>query len=140
MNTEKQHSAKTLIPVGSMVLDETVIVAPGTLRAYRVFIDLAKMSDCRITGSFSALGGSHNDVEFLVFDEKNYVEWEYRMGGYLSSVAGEVPALYRSGRVSTGTFDISVTRTDICYLVFNNSFSAFRSKTVKVKIYLNYRG
>jgi hypothetical protein len=119
------------------VIDETIIVKAGEWNAYFVTIDIAETPNCRITGSFSASGGSGNDIEFLVFNESNYKKWEYEMQSITGSPAS-IPALHRSGRVTSGSFDISVSHTDTYYLVWSNHFSIFSNKAVKVQVYLAY--
>ena len=119
------------------VMDETITVTPGVWKAYSVAIDLTKTPNCRITGSFSASGGSGNDIEFLVFNESNYKKWKYEMESTTGSPAS-IPALYRSGRVTRDSFDISVSSTDTYYLVWSNHFSTFSNKAVKVQVYLTY--
>ena len=135
---EKRNRAETRSPHKSILMDETITLAPATFNAYPVSIDLKKTPGCHAAGSFDASGGYGNDIEFLIFDEKNYREWEYRMGESHRGEPEDVPALYRSGRVASDTFDISVICSDTYYLVFNNSFSNFSEKVVKVNINLNY--
>jgi hypothetical protein len=120
------------------VLDETIAVEPGAWNAYSVPIDLNRMPGCHLTGAFSVAGGYGNDIEVLVFYERGYKEWERRMETGYEGEPREVPALYRSGRVTVASFDIPVPRPDTYYIVFNNQFSNFSLKEVTVRIYLNY--
>ena len=136
METEKQGGTTGQHEIN--VIDKMIEVVRGAWNAYTVSVDLTEMPGCHITGSFSASGGYGDDIEFLVFDEKNYKEWEYRMTGNYRGEPKDVPALYRSGRVVTGTFGIPVTRSDTYYLVFNNAFSSFSDKAVMARVYLSY--
>ncbi len=101
-------------------------------------VDLNKRPGCHLVGGFSASGGTGNDIEVLLFTQKNYREWEYRMRKAFNGEPGVVSSLYRSGRVSESTFDLPLPDSDTYNLVFNNNFSSFIWKDVKIMVYFSW--
>lgn len=85
-------------------------------------------SDATLQGSFTASGGSGNDVEAYVMSEADYVNWQ---NGHAAKT------YYNSGKVTVGTINVRVP-TGTCYLVFSNKFSLLSSKSVRVDGTLTY--
>lgn len=84
-----------------------------------------------VTGSFTASGGSGNDIVVLVMDQTNFVNWE---NGHQAS------AYYNSGQLTTGTISAELPSSGTYYLVYSNTFSVFSSKTVQTTANLLYYG
>jgi endogenous inhibitor of DNA gyrase (YacG/DUF329 family) len=84
-----------------------------------------------LQGSFTASGGSGNDIKVYVMDQTDYVNWE---NGHQAST------YYNSGQVTTGNIDVALSAGGTYYIVFDNTFSIFSSKTVSAQINLTYSG
>jgi hypothetical protein len=81
-------------------------------------------------GTFTASGGSGNDVEAYVLSEQDFLNWQ---NGHDSR------SLYNSGKVTTATISVDLPDdAGVYYLVFNNRFSLFSPKTVNVNGTLKY--
>jgi hypothetical protein len=103
-------------------------VAPGTSIAYQMTIPVGA-SNIYVTGTFSASGGTGNNVEILVMDQFDYVNWH---SGSASS------AIYDSGQVTTGNISAHLPSSGIYYLVYSNTFSTTTQKNVQTTVYLYY--
>ena len=70
----------------------------------------------RLLGSFTASGGSENDIVVLILVDSAYTNW---VSGH------EVTALYSSGQVTEGTFNVPITisSTHTYHVVYSNRFS-----------------
>lgn len=86
-------------------------------------------SSVSVSGSFTASGGSGNDIVVLVMDSTNFVNWQ---NGHSAST------YYNSGQVTTGTISASLPAGATYYLVYSNTFSIFSSKTVQTTVDLVY--
>ena len=82
-----------------------------------------------LQGSFTASGGSGNDIKVYVMDQTDYVNWENNHQAYTN---------YNSGQVTTGNINISLSAGTTYNIVFDNSFSLLSSKTVSAQIDLTY--
>lgn len=83
------------------------------------FIDTGYMSNIIISGTFSATGGSGNDI--------------------ISKLkSGEDELLYNSGRVHQDSFSSNVYRSGYYFLYFDNSFSWLTDKSVTYSITCSY--
>jgi hypothetical protein len=105
-------------PVSTSIVSNTITVAPGTTQKFTFSVP-AGASNARISGTFSATGGSGNDII-----------------GYVLDSYGNV--LYNSGQVTTGNFNVNLTPGSNYSLVFDNTFSTVSSKTVTAQATLNY--
>jgi hypothetical protein len=90
----------------------------------------ANATDVRLEGTFTASGGTGNDVEVYVLNDDEFVNW--RSGN-------KVNALYNSGRMTRGTLNtVLPAGAGTYHLVFNNKFSLFTPKAVSASIRLRY--
>jgi hypothetical protein len=83
-----------------------------------------------LQGNFTASGGSGNDIEAYVFSENDFMNWQNRHSA---------KTYYNSGRVTAN--NVSVNLPDDAgtyYLVFDNRFSLFSPKVVRVNATLSY--
>ncbi|MGD0977506.1 MAG: hypothetical protein ABR962_00010 [Candidatus Bathyarchaeia archaeon] len=86
-------------------------------------------TNVQVQGSFTASGGSVNDIEVLVMDPTEFINWQngHQTGAY-----------YDSGQLTTSSFDVplpSGQRT--YYLVYSNTFS-MDQKNVNTQANLTY--
>jgi len=105
-------------PVSTSIVSNTITVAPGTTQKFTFSVP-AGASNAHISGTFSATGGSGNDI--IVYVSDSYGN-----------------ALYNSGQVTTGNFNVNLTAGSNYSLVFDNTFSTVSSKTVTAQATLNY--
>ncbi len=100
----------------------------GKILFYR--IPIKDMRDVRVSGHFLALGGSGNDIEVFLAEEKEFGKW---LDGQPSK------AYYQSGRTTAGDIDVKLPLLNATYyLCFNNKFSVLSSKTVSADVSLFY--
>jgi len=86
-----------------------------------------KFKNPRIEGSFSATGGSGNDIEVMVLDEAQFLNWQNR---------NKFSAIYESGRVTADKVSIALPSAATYVMVFNNRFSLLSTKGVKAELKL----
>jgi len=87
-------------------------------------------SGAHLQGSFTASGGSGNDIEAYVLSETDFVNWK---NGHPAKT------FYNSGKVTTGNININLpAEVGTCYLVFDNKFSLLSQKNVQVNATLTY--
>ena len=116
---------------------QTVNVVSGSVAvnadssSYTSFSVPSGVSDPTLQGSFTASGGSGNDIKVYVMDQTDYINWE---NGHQAST------YYNSGQVTTGNIDVALSAGGTYYIVFDNTFSIFSSKTVSAQINLTYSG
>lgn len=92
------------------------------------FTVTSSMENPIVSGSFTASGGSGNDIIAYIFDSIDYTNWS---NNHQSS------AFYNSGQVTTQNISTSLAPGSY-YLVFDNTFSTFTSKVVNTTVNLNY--
>src|SRR5579862_7775865 len=84
----------------------------------------------KLSGHFSASGGSGNDIEVLLFtNQDDLTNWQ---NGHAAR------CLYRSGRATVGTLDVPLVAAGTYVLVFDNRFSFFSSKPITTNLKLEY--
>jgi len=86
-------------------------------------------SDIQVSGSFTASGGSGNDIRIYILDSTSFVNWKngHSVGTY-----------YNSGQMTTGTISATLPSGETYYLVYDNTFSLFSQKNVNTWATLNY--
>lgn len=99
------------------VVNTQITVSPGTSQRFSFSVP-SGATNAHVHGSFSAAGGSGNDIIVHVKDS----------GGY---------DYYNSGQVTTSNFDVNLYAGSYT-LVFDNTFSALTTKTVQAQATLNY--
>jgi hypothetical protein len=82
-----------------------------------------------VSGSFSASGGSGNDIEVIIMDSTNFVNWQ---NGHSYNY------YYDSGQETTGTISANLPAGTTYYLVYSNTFSLLSSKNVQTTVNLSY--
>lgn len=79
----------------------------------------------RVVGSFTATGGSGNDIIALILDDMSYTNW---------SNGHTVNTFYNSGQITVANINIPITTSGTYYLIFSNTFSPFTSKEVNANV------
>jgi len=94
---------------------------PGTYVFYQV--RAISEASLRIEGWFEASGGSRNDIEVYILDEIGFTNFKN---------GNAARTYYNSGRATTGKPHVALPwDNQNYYVVFNNRFSLFSSKSVK---------
>jgi hypothetical protein len=84
----------------------------------------------QLQGSFTASGGSGNDVEVYVLPETDFVNWQNRHGA---------KTYYNSGKVTVGNLNLTLpSDAGSYYLVFDNRFSLLSQKSVRLNATFTY--
>jgi len=88
----------------------------------------SSMENAVVSGSFTASGGSGNDIIAYIFDSIDYTNWS---NGHQST------NFYSSGQVTTQNISTSLAPGSY-YLVFSNTFSALTPKVVNTTVNLTW--
>lgn len=121
--------AKTrFVPVNQKIATGQLIVKANGYVQYQMTItpDMVKPT---VTGNFIASGGTGNDIEAVLTDEVNYINW---INGHQARVFWGT-----EGKQTTGNFELHL-RPGTYYIVFSNKFSAFSDKQVFLEVDLKY--
>jgi hypothetical protein len=102
-------------------------VVPAQPQAIRVSIDTS-MRNIKITGRFTASGGTDNGIEAFVFDEDNYTNW---FNGH------QTQALFQSGVETVGHIQANIGSPGIYYVVFSGRRN-FLTRKVDTDLKLDY--
>ena len=86
-------------------------------------------SSIQVSGSFTASGGSGNDIKVLIVDQSDFVNWE---NGHTCQ------CYYQSGQETTGSISASLPSSGTYVLVYDNTFSLFSQKNVNTQVNLSY--
>jgi len=86
-------------------------------------------SNIQISGSFTASGGSGNDIKVLVLTQSDFVNWA---NGHSSQ------CYYQSGQETTGTISASLPASGTYVLVYDNTFSILSQKNVNTQVNVSY--
>ena len=113
----------TLIIVNSMVR-----VQPSQY-GYYTFNVPSDASNAVVSGTFTAGGGSGNDIKVAILDEQNFINFKNNH---------QVNAYYSSGQQIVGNISVKVPSGQTLYLVYDNTFSAISSKEVTTSVSLLY--
>jgi hypothetical protein len=105
-----------------------IVIPPLSYKYLRIDVP-SDATDIFLSIYFIAKGGSGNDIRCYVMDQINFINWENGHQAY---------AIYNSGQVTTAKDRVSLPGPGIYYIVFDNTFSAFSSKTVYYSITLSY--
>jgi len=114
-------------PHSDLIANTAFNVPAGSWRYYTIAVTSVMLSP-HLEGTFTASGGSGNDIRVLVMTETDYVNWSNGHAVYPE---------YNSGQVTTGSFDVSLN-TGTHYLVYDNTFSSVSDKGVTTTVHLKY--
>jgi hypothetical protein len=77
----------------------------------------------RVQGHFQATGGMGNDIEVILLNEEQFMNWK---NGHAT------PTFYNSGKITVGDVQAGLPNgAGTYYLIFNNNFSALTAKAVE---------
>ena len=104
------------------VLTEVLTVSPSGYE-YTSFVIPSEATSVHIQGSFTASGGSGDDIYVIVMDEINFVHWK---NGH------ESESYYASGQLIITSFDVSLPAgRGTYYLVYSNMFDRIWQKHIQ---------
>lgn len=87
-------------------------------------------TNVHVQGSFTASGGSGNDIIVYIMDSTSFVNWQ---NGH------QVNVYYNSGQYTTSHFDVALpSGSGFYYLVYSNTFSLLSQKNVNTQVNLLY--
>lgn len=121
-------TTQTSTPVSINIVNGEISVSAGQYEDYQITVP-AGANSAQLSGSFTASGGSGNDIIVLVMDQTDFVNWQ---NGHQAST------LYNSGQLTTASISASLSESGTYYLVYSNSFSTFSSKSVNTSADLTY--
>lgn len=111
------------------VFSGSAAVNPGSYY-YVSFSVPSNAINVQLSGSLTAAGGIGNDVRVYVFDQTNFINWQ---NGHSAS------AYYSTGQETAFNINVRLPNgAGTYYVVFDNTFSIFSSKTVTGTITLTY--
>lgn len=106
-----------------------ITVGPERYWFVRFEVDPERMPNARVQGSFYAAGGSGNDIQAVVGEEAEFLNW---INGHGGSV------LYAGEKTTAGSLDVPIQTKGVYVLAFSNKFSVISAKAVIANISLNY--
>ncbi len=96
-------------------------VGPGTY----TYIPFNLSCQASVSGSFSAQAALGNNIITMVLDQNNF---------QLMTSNQQISAYYDSGKVSSGSFNLTLPPGQY-YIVLSNTYSSFSTKTVSMQAY-----
>jgi hypothetical protein len=129
VTTVTSSTATVESAVSNNIVNAVVTVGARTYESYQINVPDGA-TGITVTGSFTASGGSGNDIEVFVLDSIDYTNW---VNGH------QVSAYYDSGQVTTNTLNVQLPGSGTYYLVYSNTFSLLSSKDVNTQVNLNYQ-
>jgi hypothetical protein len=118
-----------LVPQSQNLVNATITVDAGSYYGVRFSVDTVRMQNAAVVGTFTASGGSGNDIDVFILDDIAFTNW---VNGH------QVMTLYYPGRLTTERINVSVTSSGTYHLVFSNKFSIISAKNVSTKVDLNW--
>lgn len=110
------------------IVNGLITVPAGGYESYEFTVP-ACASYGTVSGSFTASGGSGNDIRVYIMNQTSFINWE---NGHT------VPVYYSSGQLTTATIRATLPGGTTYYLVYDNTFSVFSSKNVQTTVNLYY--
>jgi hypothetical protein len=116
------------VPESRSILTGQIVVPAGRSVSYPIQIN-PEMYKARVTGRFTASGGSGNDISAVLTTEDEFVNWD---NGHMANV------FYTThGKKTTDSIDVALGPGSYV-LAFSNKFSAFSNKYVFVEVNVRY--
>ena len=111
------------------IVNGVATVNAGHYQSYQINVP-SGATNVQVQGSFTASGGSGNDIIVLLMDSTSYTNWQ---NGH------QVTPYYNSGQLTTSNFDVTLpSGSGTYYLVYSNTFSTFSQKNVNTQANLSY--
>jgi plastocyanin domain-containing protein len=111
------------------LVNGTITVLPGSSYGVQFSVDTSIMKGVKVEGSFQASGGSGNDIDVLILDEMDFINW---------SNGHQVSPVYYSGQITIADINVPITQSGDYHLVFGNMFSVISSKNVSAQVDLHW--
>src|SRR5471030_142588 len=127
--TSRVYSAMQEPFVTDDVMTGQVRIGPGQCKMFQFEVDANRMRTARIVGRFEAAGGGGNDIEVVIAEQDEFLNWFSNHGGKI---------IYNSGKRTTGTLDVQISSSGTYVVAFSNKFSAISAKTVSGNILIAY--
>ncbi|MBI3022931.1 MAG: emp24/gp25L/p24 family protein [Thaumarchaeota archaeon] len=115
--------------VESLIEREEFVVAQKSTVDRTIEISLGGKRNLRVRGEFQASGESRSDVKFYVFDEFNRDKFVNKQPFH---------ALDESPTISHYSFVIPITHPGRYHLFFDNTFSTFSPKRLRLSVKVEY--
>ncbi|TMI43972.1 hypothetical protein E6H23_01990 [Candidatus Bathyarchaeota archaeon] len=130
LNSQSSSSSTHIFPVQHTgnIVNGLITVSSGGYNYYPFTLPSGATS-IAVSGSFTASGGSGNDIQVLILDQTNFVNWQ---NGHQAS------AYFNSGQEIVGSITTNLPSAGTYYLVYSNTFSTFSSKNVQTTVDLSY--
>jgi hypothetical protein len=96
---------------------------------YYTFTIPSGASNIQVSGSFTASGGSGNDIKVLILDQSDFTNWQ---NGHSAQT------YYQSGQETTGTISATLPTSGTYVLVYDNTFSLISQKNVNTEADVSY--
>ena len=110
------------------IVNGLITVDAGHYEYYQFSIPASTSGIASVHGSFTASGGSGNDIIVYIMDNTNFVNWQ---NGHSAT------SYYNSGQVTTANFNVNLN-AGTYYLVYDNTFSIFSQKNVQTTASFSY--
>ncbi|MGA2308201.1 MAG: hypothetical protein ABSG57_01470 [Candidatus Bathyarchaeia archaeon] len=111
------------------IVNDLITVNANDYEYYPFYVP-SGATNVQVQGSFTASGGSGNDIEVLIMGSTDFINWQ---NGHQAS------AYYDSGQLTTSSFDVPLpSGQGTYYLVYSNTFSIISQKNVNTQANLSY--
>ena len=117
------------IPQNRNLVNGTITVKAGGYYDQSFTIDTGKMQNPSLSGSFTASGGSGNDIIVLVMDDMAFTNW---VNGH------QISTFYNSGKMTAGNIIANLANSGTYHLVYSNLFSTISTKNVTTNVNLSW--
>jgi hypothetical protein len=129
-NQSSTNQNNTYVPTQHNIslVSGSVAVNAGSYVYYQFSVP-GDATNAAVTGSFTAAGGSGNDIIVYVMTNTDFTNWQ---NGHSSNT------YYNSGQETTENINAGIPAGQSYVIVFDNQFSTLSSKTVDAQISLTY--
>lgn len=110
------------------IVNSMIRVGPGQY-VYYTFSAPNGASNAVVSGTFTAGGGSGNDVRVYIMDDQNFINYKNDH---------QVNVYYSSGQETVGNINVNIPAGQTLYLVYDNTFSIVSSKEVTTNVGLTF--
>jgi len=130
INIGSTSSSNHSVPTqrASNIVHGVITVPAGSYTSYTVDLPTGSFNVI-VSGSFTASGGSGNDIQVFIMDKVNFDNW---LNGH------QYYAPYNSGQTTTGSINAALPGGVAYYLVYSNRFSTVSSKSIDTNVNVSY--
>lgn len=113
-----------MLPRITTVGDESALTIPaGGVQTWKWQVD-AMRPRCLVTGRILGISGGERDVDVLVMNEDDYINWSNRHAAH---------TLFQSGKKTAITLGVPVVGVGYYRLAVSNAFSVFTPKVIQTQ-------